>query len=236
VADGASTAAITATVTDAYGNPVADGTPVTFTLSAPLGTVTPNPASTAGGVALATFQAGTVTGTVVLTATADGAVATATLTLVPIPTHYVYLPLVLRNHGPNLVVESIVWSPITPTAGESVVVTVTVRNVGSAPAGPFWVDLYLDPSRTPAPGIPWNDVCAEGVAWRVSGLAPGEGRALRSDQGAVGYTYWRGYFAATPNPHILYAVVDSWPYDPAETVPETNEGDNVRGPVQVHMR
>jgi hypothetical protein len=59
VADGASTAAITATVTDAYGNPVADGTPVTFTLSAPLGTVTPNPASTAGGVALATFQAGT---------------------------------------------------------------------------------------------------------------------------------------------------------------------------------
>jgi hypothetical protein len=177
-----------------------------------------------------------VTGTVVLTATADGAVATATLTLVPIPTHYVYLPLVLRNHGPNLVVESIVWSPITPTAGESVVVTVTVRNVGSAPAGPFWVDLYLDPSRTPAPGIPWNDVCAEGVAWRVPGLAPGEGRALRSDQGAVGYTYWRGYFAATPNPHILYAVVDSWPYDPAETVPETNEGDNVRGPVQVWMR
>jgi len=236
VADGASTAAITATVTDAYGNPVADGTPVTFTLSAPLGTVTPNPASTTGGVALATFRAGTVTGTVVLTATADGAVATATLTLVPIPTHYVYLPLVLRNHGPNLVVESIVWSPVTPTVGQSVVVTVTVRNVGSAPAGPFWVDLYLDPSRTPAPGIPWNDVCAEGVAWRVPGLAPGEARALRSDQGAVGYTYWRGYFAATPNPHILYAVVDSWPYDPAETVPETNEGDNVRGPVQVHMR
>jgi len=236
VADGASTAAITATVTDAYGNPVADGTPVTFTLSAPLGTVAPNPASTTGGVALATFTARTVTGTVVLTATADGAIATATLTLVPIPTHYVYLPLVLRNHGPNLVVESIVWSPITPTARESVVVTVTIRNVGSAPAGPFWVDLYLDPSRVPAPGVPWNDVCAEGVAWRVSGLAPGEARALRSDQGAVGYTYWRGYFAATPNPHILYAVVDSWPYDPAETVPETNEGDNVRGPVQVHMR
>ena len=236
VADGTSTAAITVTVTDAWGHPVADGTPVDFALAPALGTVTPNPASTAGGVALATFRAGTVTGTVVLTATADGAVATATLTLVPIPTHYVYLPLVLRNHGPNLVVESIVWSPITPTAGESVVVTVTVRNVGSAPAGPFWVDLYLDPSRTPAPGIPWNDVCAEGVAWRVPGLAPGEARALRSDQGAVGYTYWRGYFAATPNPHILYAVVDSWPYDPAETVPETNEGDNVRGPVQVHMR
>ncbi|MGC9082785.1 MAG: invasin domain 3-containing protein [Anaerolineae bacterium] len=236
VADGSSTAAITATVTDRFGNPVADGTLVTFTLSAPLGTVAPNPAATAGGVALATFTAGTVTGTVVLTATADGAVATATLTLVPIPTHYVYLPLVLRNHGPNLVVESIVWSPTNPAAGEPVVVTVTVRNIGSAAAGTFWVDLYLDPSRTPAPGVPWNEVSAEGVAWRVTGLAPGEARALRSDQGAVGYTFWRGYFAATPNPHRLWAVADSWPYDPAETVPETNEADNVRGPVEVGMR
>ncbi len=236
VADGTSTAAVTATVTDRFGNPVADGTLVDFALAPALGTVSPDPAVTTNGVATAAFTAGTVTGTAVLTATAGSAVATATITLVPIPTHSVYLPLVLRNHGPNLVVESIVWSPITPTARESVVVTVTVRNVGSAAAGPFWVDLYLDPSRTPAPGIPWNDVCAEGVAWRVAGLAPGEARALRSDQGAAGYTFWRGYFAATPNPHILYAVVDSWPYDPAETVPETNEADNVRGPVQVYMR
>ncbi len=236
VADGASTAAITAAVTDRFGNPVADGTAVDFALSPALGVVSPDPATTTGGVATATFTAGTVTGTAVLTATAGGAVATATLTLVPIPTYSVYLPLVLRNHGPNLVVESIVWSPTNPAAGEAVVVTVTVRNIGSAAAGTFWVDLYLDPSRTPAPGVPWNEVCAEGVAWRVAGLAPGEARALRSDQGAVGYTFWRGYFAATPNPHILYAVADSWPYDPAETVPETNEADNVRGPVEVRMR
>jgi|GEM_PF-1979659 len=236
VADGSSTAALTATVTDRWGNPVANGTPVTFTLAPALGTIAPNPASTTGGVALATFTAGTVTGTATITATADGRSATATITLVPIPTHYVYLPLVMRNHGPNLVVESISWSPTNPAPGETVIVSVTVRNVGSAPAGTFWVDLYLDPSRPPAPGIPWNDVCSEGVAWRVVGLAPGEARVLRSDQGEARYTFWRGYFAATPNPHILYAVVDSWPYDLAETVGETNENDNVRGPVQVSMR
>ena len=200
VADGSSTAALTATVTDRWGNPVANGTPVTFTLAPALGTIAPNPASTTGGIALATFTAGTVTGTATITATADGRSATATITLVPIPTHYVYLPLVMRNHGPNLVVESISWSPTNPAPGETVIVSVTVRNVGSAPAGTFWVDLYLDPSRPPAPGIPWNDVCSEGVAWRVVGLAPGEARVLRSDQGEARYTFWRGYFAATPNP------------------------------------
>ncbi len=236
VANGTSTAALTATVTDQWGNPVANGTPVDFSLAPALGTIAPDPATTSGGIAQAIFTAGTVTGTVILTATAGSAVATATITLVPTPTHYIYLPLVLRNHGPNLVVESITWSPITPTAGESVVVTVTVRNIGSAPAGTFWVDLYLDPSQPPAPGVPWNEVSSEGVAWQVTGLAPGEARALRSDQGETGYTFWRGYFAATPNPHILYAVVDSWPYDPAETVPETNEADNRIGPIQVHMR
>ncbi len=236
VADGASTAALTVTVTDRWGNPVADGTPVDFTLAPALGTIAPNPASTANGIALATFTAGTVTGTATITATADGRVATATITLVPIPTHYVYLPLVMRNHGPNLVVESITWSPTTPTPEETVIVSVTVRNIGSAAAGTFWVDLYLDPSRPPAPGVPWNEVCSEGVAWRVPGLAPGEARVLRSDQGEAGYTFWRGTFAATPNPHILYAVVDSWPYDVAETVAETNENDNVWGPVQVYMQ
>ena len=236
VADGSSTAALTATVTDRYGNPVADGTPVDFTLAPALGNISPDPATTANGIALATFTAGTVTGTATITATADSRVATATVTLVPIPIHSVYLPLVMRNHGPNLVVESIVWSPLTPTVNETVIVTVTVRNVGSAPAGTFWVDLYLDPSRPPAPGIPWNEVSAEGVAWRVTGLAPGEARVLRSDQGEAGYTFWSGRFAATPNPHILYAVADSWPYDPAETVPESNEGDNVRGPEQVWMQ
>jgi uncharacterized repeat protein (TIGR01451 family) len=235
IADGVSTATLTVTATDAYGNPVADGTTVDFSVAPPLGTVAPDPATTSGGTAVAVFTAGTTTGTVRITATVGGRSDVVTLTLVPIPHHFVYLPLVLRDHGPNLVVENLVVEPASPRPGEPVLVTVTVRNVGTVSAGPFWVDLYLDPDQPPAPGVPWNEVSDEGVAWRVPGLAPGETAVLRSDQGTPGYTFWRGTFAATPDPHILYAVVDSWPYYPLETVAESREDDNVYGPVEVPM-
>ena len=233
VADGVSTATLTVTATDAYGNPVADGTAVDFAVAPPLGTVAPDPATTSGGTAVAVFTAGTTTGTVRITATVGGHSDAVTLTLVPLPRHFVYLPLVVHNYGPNLVVESLVVEPASPRAGEPFWVTVTVRNAGTAPVGPFWVDLYLDPDRAPEPGVPWNAVSDEGVAWRVDGLDPGETAVLRSDQGTPGYTFWRGTLGATPDPHILYAVVDSWPYYPLETVAESREDDNVYGPVEV---
>ncbi len=114
-------------------------------------------------------------------------------------------------------------------------VSVTIRNVGSTPVGtPFWVDLYLDPVGTPRPGVRWDEVCDEGVAWRVSGLGGGESTTLRSDQGAPNYTYWTGRLAAQPDPHLLYAVVDVWPGPPG-AVEEDEEGDNVLGPVEVPM-
>jgi len=69
-----STTTVTATVTDAYGNPVADGTAVTFTCSAGDfgGGATTYTATTSGGVALASYSA-TVQGTATLVATAGGA-------------------------------------------------------------------------------------------------------------------------------------------------------------------
>lgn len=235
VADGVSTATLTVTATDPYGNPVADGTVVDFEMAPSLGTIAPDTTTTTGGTATAVFTAGTITGTVHITATVDGQPGSTTVTLVAMPRHFVYLPLVLRAHGPNLVVEDLTVEPPNPQPGQPVLVTVTVRNAGSASAGPFWVDLYLDPSQMPAPGIPWNEVSAEGVAWRVSGLAPGQAVTLRSYEGEPGYTFWTGVLAATPDPHILYAVVDSWPYYPLETVTETREDDNVYGPREVPM-
>jgi len=67
------TAWLTATVTDEFSNPVADGTIITFT--ADLGTLNPGnttslPIPTVSGIALATFATEAVTGTATITATA----------------------------------------------------------------------------------------------------------------------------------------------------------------------
>jgi parallel beta-helix repeat protein len=72
--------ALTATVTDQYGNPVADGATVSFTAS--LGDVEPATATTAGGVATATLSS-TVSGVVMVTATVGSLSATIPVTFTP---------------------------------------------------------------------------------------------------------------------------------------------------------
>jgi uncharacterized repeat protein (TIGR01451 family) len=67
---GGAQAIITATVLDQYGNPVADGTPVTFTAS--LGVIVPASRPTTNGVATATLTSGYAAGTATVTAFADG--------------------------------------------------------------------------------------------------------------------------------------------------------------------
>jgi adhesin/invasin len=80
VADGASTSVITATLVDQYGNPVANGIEVSFNAS--LGTVT-TPHLTTQGKAAATFTAGTLSGTAIVSATADGHSGSISLALLP---------------------------------------------------------------------------------------------------------------------------------------------------------
>jgi parallel beta-helix repeat protein len=72
--------ALTATVTDQYGNPVADGATVSFTAS--LGDVEPATATTAGGVATATLSS-TVSGVAMVTATVGSLSATIPVTFTP---------------------------------------------------------------------------------------------------------------------------------------------------------
>ncbi len=69
MANGTSTSTITALVADQFGNPVADGTSVSF--GATLGTVS-TPHVTTNGRAVAIFTAGTQAGTATVTATANG--------------------------------------------------------------------------------------------------------------------------------------------------------------------
>jgi len=79
-ADGSSTTVINATIDDAHGTPIADGTTVTF--SSTLGTILPAQATTTGGVATATLTAGSTTGTATVTATSGGKSNTTHVSLV----------------------------------------------------------------------------------------------------------------------------------------------------------
>lgn len=75
---GGFTSTVQANVTDAYGNPVADGTVVTFTTS--LGTISPPIAYTVYGVAVATLTSGSTPGTATVTARSGSVVSTTTVT------------------------------------------------------------------------------------------------------------------------------------------------------------
>lgn len=127
-----------------------------------------------------------------------------------------YLPLVLRPGAPDLAVTSVAIRPrkASYTAGEPVVVEVVVENRGSEVAGPFWVDLYVNPARPPQVNDLWHAVCGispcVGVAWPVAGgLAPG-GRITLTTAGEYdpARSFWTGWLPSGTT--TVYAQADSW--------------------------
>jgi autotransporter family porin len=185
------------------GGPVAPGATVTFT------------------VQLTAATAGTFSGTLsFVNGDADespfrfpisGVVTAATPSL-----QQAYLPLIMRPGQPDLIIASIEIIPNQTTfaAGQPVEIRVTVKNVGTAPAGPFWVDLYLNPDRPPRVNDLWHDRCALqpcfGVAWGVTqALQPGEQITLSTSGGYDALrTYWLGWLANGTT--TIYALADSW--------------------------
>ena len=106
----------------------------------------------------------------------------------------------------------------------------TVRNQGSAAAGAFWVDLYINPSHQPEFNITWNATCSLnpcfGIAWAVArSLAPGERIALTSvvSEVAPSYSRWLGYFAAGTTD--VYVLADSW--NPSGSMADANRANNL---------
>jgi hypothetical protein len=132
--------------------------------------------------------------------------------------------------------------PGGPGIGQPVTITAVIENVGGGAAGPFWVDLYVNPDPPPTrANQPFDSLCASvedcyGIVWYVAGgLGPGQSVPLSSLSGYVeDYTRWPGYFVERGT-HNLYAFADSW-NDPVwyGAVSEQTEGlDNRYGPVSV---
>ena len=132
-------------------------------------------------------------------------------------------------------VSSVTLSPnkTSFTTSEPVQISVVIKNQGNAPTTPFWVDLYLNPSRTPALNLIWSQLCSlkpcYGIAWQITQpLAPGAELTLTSTVGsfAAGYTNWRGRLAAGTTD--LYVQADSW--NPGQSVGasgDTNLANNL---------
>jgi subtilisin family serine protease len=136
--------ALTATVTDQFGNPVADGIVVSFTTS--FGTLSSNSATTVNGAATATLSS-TLPGTAVVTATVGGLSATALVTFTPgapanlalvaAPStlqvgHLSALTATVTDQFGNLVLNGTVVSFTTNLGSASPVTRVTTNGVATA--------------------------------------------------------------------------------------------------------
>ncbi len=146
--------------------------------------------------------------------------------------HHLVLPIILKNPLPDLVGSfSLTPDQANYPSGTPVLITAVVTNNGSAAAGPFWVDFYINPSQTPAVNRPWNDLCGMspcyGLAWYVSGgLGAGQSVTLTSADALGDYSIWPGHFASGTTD--LYLYVDSWnPTVSSGGVAESNENNNL---------
>ncbi len=140
VADGVSTSAITAIVTDQWSNPVTDGTVVTFTTNLGSFPTTPYTTMTVDGAATATLTAGTDLGTATVTVSATHAFSSTAVQFVPGKPYTV----TVEADPTSVVADGVSTSTITATVtdqqsrpvADGTVVTFTT-SLGSLPASPY---------------------------------------------------------------------------------------------------
>lgn len=163
-----------------------------------------------------------------------------TITPVDAPTVFpLYLPIIARNfaNAPDLIgTFSLNPNQTTFGAGQAVTITVTITNVGSAPASNFWADFYINPTNPPTAGNqPWDVACGRpldqcyGIAWYIPGpLNPGQSITLNSTPSSyfAANTIWPGYFPSGTTD--LYLYVDSYSDDgsPNGAIIEQSEANN----------
>lgn len=120
----------------------------------------------------------------------------------PLQSNY-HFPIIIKNASPDLVVEGV-------SAGLGFAI-VTIRNVGTRPTSPFWVDLYVDPNPVPIQvNQIWNDGRTKyGLVWGV-GDPVGAGESLTL---TIGDQYYWPLFSRVENNlpvgTPIYVQVDS---------------------------
>jgi len=149
------------------------------------------------------------------------------------PNWQVFMPSIRTPPGRDLQVTNLTVAPIPPRVGQTTTVTLTLRNNGTEPiTSAFWVDLYIDPSKTPEVNEIWSDLSASGATWRVYGLRAGETitlttRSTGDPQDPNGrLSDFRAFVSA--GPHTLRVLADSFePGSSFGAVSEGNEQNNL---------
>jgi hypothetical protein len=110
---------------------------------------------------------------------------------------------------PDVVVTNVGWSPASPTNGNQVLFSATLKNQGTAttPAGVvIGVGFFVDGVKTN-----WYGALSDGT------LAPGQSRTITAGGGPNGTRYWN----AVSGNHTVSALVDD-----VNRFPEFNENNN----------
>ncbi|MBE7556637.1 MAG: DUF11 domain-containing protein [Anaerolineales bacterium] len=153
----------------------------------------------------------------------------------------VFLPVIIKGFAsqPDLV-SSFSLSPANPSAGQPVVVTVVITNVGTGSTGNgFWVDFYINPNPAPTVGNQrWDKLGStvspkQGIAWAIPspGLAPGA-RIILTSNGVGGlapsgpHTIWSGSFVGGTQDLFVYADSFSLNASPNGGIVESSESNN----------
>lgn len=135
--------------------------------------------------------------------------------------------------SPDLLVTDLEVFPPAPQQGEPVLFRVTVRNVGSAAADGFWMQLYLDPVAEPYV----NSISSQlgtGVFWYVESLAPGAEIALSSSESYPPYSNYQGHLAS--GLHKVYVLADAYHTEGTTGLAqESDESNNLYGPVTIDV-
>jgi hypothetical protein len=113
---------------------------------------------------------------------------------------------------PNLKAISISPTSSLPNVGDSIDIDVTVRDIGNAPAGLFYTDLFYNRSTAPTVGETGDQ------------SKPVEFLAAGSEVNVI----FTGVSSSVTGIWYVYAVIDTHTY-----VIESNESDNTYGPTEI---